>query len=75
MRILKVVLGIGAAIGFGALAQTAGQTSTTPYTTTDQSGLGTGGSGDGGTTHGAKHKGDGGTKPHPAKPVADAGTM
>jgi hypothetical protein len=73
MRILKVVLGIGVAIGFGALAQTAGLTSsssalprsgsqaTPQYTATDQSNLGTGGSG------------DAGTKPHKGKPVADAG--
>ena len=74
MRILKVLLGIGVAIGFGALAQTAGQTSgsqalprsgspaTPQYTATDQRDLGTGGSG------------DAGTKPHKGKHPADAGT-
>jgi len=97
MRILKTLLGIGMAIGFGALAQTASQTSesrqnpsalpnkgseTTPQndttidrdSATDQSELGTGGSGDGGVMrHHGKHMGDGGMMRHRGKHKADAG--
>lgn len=93
MRMLKVLLGIGLAIGFGAVAQTASQipgtsTSTsqnppalpqsgsqaTPQdTATNQSHLGTGGSGDGGMRHRKHMGGDGGMMRHHGKHMADAG--
>ena len=89
MRMLKGLLGIGLAIGFGALAQTAGPTigtgqnppvlaqsgsqATPQHTATDQSDLGIGGSGDGGMRHRGKHLGDGGMKRHHGKHRADAG--